>query len=377
MGAGEATFLARIFPCSTPPPLHPIRRKFLKDDYPPVYPNGWFPILESEDLHVEQVKRVDVLGLELVAFRTKDGTAHVMDAHCPHLGAHLGVMGRIVDGCIECPFHGWRFDSSNGVCKHVPYAAKVPEFVKLKTWQTEELLGHIFLWFHADGEEPSWKLEDVPQITNGEWKMFRRYEEKLTCHIRDLAENESDLTHFRYFHGPNLFVSMEEFSKNAGDTKWGRFLTHIWTPKWYTVDHKCNVDIDADVLVLGRCPAFLKNRTYLTMHGPGLLMVRLECKFGTQVTVVSVTPEEPFQVRVVHRIHFEPNTTWLFRCLSSKGYVNSFERDMLFWNHKAMQTNPPWQKDDRTVIEFRKWYSQFFSASSPTWRDMRDRTYEW
>ncbi|CAN8019717.1 unnamed protein product [Ixodes persulcatus] len=106
-------------------------------------------------------------------------------------------------------------------------------------------------------------------------------------------------------------------------------------------------------------------------------MVRLECKFSAQVTVVSVTPEGPFQVRVVHRIHFEPNTTWLFRFLSCTGYVNSFERDLLFWDHKAMQTKPPWQKDDRTVIEVRKWYSQFFSASSPTWGDIRDRTYEW
>lgn len=63
-------------------------------------------------------------GLDLVAVRTQDGVAHVIDAHCPHLGAHLGVMGRMVGNCIECPFHGWRFNVDDGVCTHVPYASK-------------------------------------------------------------------------------------------------------------------------------------------------------------------------------------------------------------------------------------------------------------
>lgn len=63
-------------------------------------------------------------GLDLVAFRTEDGVAHVFDAYCPHLGAHLGVMGRVVGDCIECPFHGWRFSGKDGACTHVPYAKK-------------------------------------------------------------------------------------------------------------------------------------------------------------------------------------------------------------------------------------------------------------
>lgn len=63
-------------------------------------------------------------GEELVAFRTEDGVANVTDAYCPHLGAHLGIMGRVVGDCIECPFHGWRFKGKDGSCSHVPYAAK-------------------------------------------------------------------------------------------------------------------------------------------------------------------------------------------------------------------------------------------------------------
>ena len=56
------------------------------------------------------VRPVTYLGQDLVLFRGEDGTARVFDAHCPHLGAHLGVGGRVCGDGIICPFHGWRFD---------------------------------------------------------------------------------------------------------------------------------------------------------------------------------------------------------------------------------------------------------------------------
>lgn len=74
-----------------------------------------------------------------MAFRTQDGVAHVMDAYCPHLGANLGVMGRVVGDCIECPFHGWRFRGKDGVCTHVPYASKGVIFI-FQAWSCMRLL---------------------------------------------------------------------------------------------------------------------------------------------------------------------------------------------------------------------------------------------
>ena len=49
---------------------------------------------------------------------TPSGEVHVMDAFCPHLGAHLGHGGH-VDGCeIVCPFHGWQFDADGHNTRH-------------------------------------------------------------------------------------------------------------------------------------------------------------------------------------------------------------------------------------------------------------------
>ena len=81
---------------------------------------GWFQVLYSHELEVGDAIPVEYFGQELVVFRTESGEAKVVDAFCPHMGAHLGYGireqtgkgPRIVCDSIECPFHGWRW---NGV----------------------------------------------------------------------------------------------------------------------------------------------------------------------------------------------------------------------------------------------------------------------
>ena len=78
-------------------------------------PVGWFQVLFSAELSPGDAIPLHYFGQELVAFRTEDGQAKVVDAFCPHMGAHLGYGIRehtgkgpkIVGDSIECPFHGW------------------------------------------------------------------------------------------------------------------------------------------------------------------------------------------------------------------------------------------------------------------------------
>ena len=50
-----------------------------------------------------------------------DGVVGVLDAFCPHLGAHLGMGGTVEGNALRCPFHGWEFATS-GACTAIPYA---------------------------------------------------------------------------------------------------------------------------------------------------------------------------------------------------------------------------------------------------------------
>ena len=74
--------------------------------FPFPVPNGWFVVAESRDLEPGDVQSLYAFGRDLVLYRTEGGEAHLIDAYCPHLGAHIGA-GRKVDGeGIRCPFPG-------------------------------------------------------------------------------------------------------------------------------------------------------------------------------------------------------------------------------------------------------------------------------
>ena len=95
------------------------RKVIDQKDYPSFYPNGWLPVLESSALKKSQILPIFAFGNDLVAFRSTAGKVTVLDAYCPHLGAHLGYGGRVINETISCPFHGWIFNES-GDCVHIP-----------------------------------------------------------------------------------------------------------------------------------------------------------------------------------------------------------------------------------------------------------------
>jgi nitrite reductase/ring-hydroxylating ferredoxin subunit len=57
--------------------------------------------------------QVRVDGRDYAVWLVDDATVHVLDNSCLHTGGPL-VDGAIRDGCIVCPWHGWRYDLATG-----------------------------------------------------------------------------------------------------------------------------------------------------------------------------------------------------------------------------------------------------------------------
>ena len=121
---------------------------------PPVYPNGWFKIAESAEVPAGAVKCVRLMGRELVLFRGAGGALGLLDAHCPHLGAHMGVGGAVTpDGCLQCPFHGWKF-APDGRCAEIPYSTgSVPPQAAARAHRVMETHRIVLAWYDAEGRE--------------------------------------------------------------------------------------------------------------------------------------------------------------------------------------------------------------------------------
>lgn len=91
--------------------------------WPVAIARGWHPVALQRDLSPTRPLAVRLMGERLVVFRAGDQISVLRD-HCPHRGAPLSH-GRVKDGAIACPYHGWRFDPE-GRCIEVPGALSCP-----------------------------------------------------------------------------------------------------------------------------------------------------------------------------------------------------------------------------------------------------------
>ena len=78
--------------------------------YPFPVPNGWFVVATSAEIAPGEVRALHYFDRDLVLYRTDSGEPRVLDAHCPHLGAHLGYGGSVAGDRV-----GQRLPRSHGV----------------------------------------------------------------------------------------------------------------------------------------------------------------------------------------------------------------------------------------------------------------------
>ncbi|MGK0224698.1 MAG: phthalate 4,5-dioxygenase oxygenase subunit [Limisphaerales bacterium] len=86
--------------------------KLLREYWFPALPSCEFPDIDGD------IKRMRLLGENLVMFRDSNDHVGAMAEACPHRGASL-YFGRNEESGIRCPYHGWKFDVT-GKCVDMP-----------------------------------------------------------------------------------------------------------------------------------------------------------------------------------------------------------------------------------------------------------------
>lgn len=76
------------------------------------FPSEFFPIMRDAELKEGQMHRAEVNGAAILLIRYKNAL-HAIAETCSHLGGPLSE-GRLVDGSVQCPWHGSRFDIQDG-----------------------------------------------------------------------------------------------------------------------------------------------------------------------------------------------------------------------------------------------------------------------
>jgi DMSO/TMAO reductase YedYZ heme-binding membrane subunit/nitrite reductase/ring-hydroxylating ferredoxin subunit len=112
----------------------------------------WVDIGPVGAIPQDRAKVVKIQGCERIAVFRYDGKVSAVGNVCAHQHGPLGE-GKIVDGCITCPWHGYQYLPGNGQSPP-PFTEKVP------TYRVRVVAGRVMLDPHAN--PPGTPVEPAP-----------------------------------------------------------------------------------------------------------------------------------------------------------------------------------------------------------------------
>ncbi len=308
-----------------------------KQRIPLEIPNGWYIVAYSDDVARGEIKHLKYFNEEQVLFRGEDGTAGLLDAYCDHLGAHLAYGGKVVDNCVQCPFHNWKW-TTEGRCASIPYATVIPANARVRHYPVREHSGFIWAWYHHEGKAPPYELPTPAEYGSPDWTTdWLRYEFHLKSHPQEIMENAVDYPHFSAVHG--MDAPSNAITRYDGhEFHWG-----------------LNTNRDfAD----GREAIQFESRIF----GLGISFLRCTGDFAS-LGVVGFTPISNDETHI--RMAYIGNKANTGDRSALKAYadqhVASTVEDFEIWSHKKYRAQPKLCHRDGPLLEFRQWASQFYA----------------
>ena len=237
---------------------------------------GWLPIGSPDEFPIGSPTRVELLGEGVVVVRDATGLSAFAD-RCSHRNARLSD-GRIVDGCLECPYHGWRFET-NGRCAHIPAlgaGATVPPSAHLVGYPLQERYGLV--WVAID--DPVCDLPDIAEWNDQSLRAIWLPPVVINAAAGQFVDNFLDFGHFPFVHAGTFGAGEDEhigdYDVQRRDDGWG-----------FVVGYPHTIHNNEDPLVkTGQHPLVQpRNMTY-TYGAPFTIVLRLELPITGVVNVL-------------------------------------------------------------------------------------------
>ena len=316
-------------------------------------PCGWYTAAFSDALRSGDILNRRFAGHDVIIYRTEAGVPVMMDAYCPHLGAHMGHGGQVIGENIRCPFHAFTFDT-DGVCVSTGYKSNPPPKAIARTWPVQEVNGLVLAYYHPDGHSPDF---EVPALDFDGWTPLLHKSWPLNSHPQETTENSVDLGHLMVVHG------YENLAIVDGPDFAGPYMTVTYQMKrpgrgmLPTVETRFKVHIhglgyslvELDVLTMG-----LQARQYVLpspiADGQITLSIGLSMRrFGNGN-------------RGDGALKWLPNAllNGIMPPILMGGYANDVQQDFDIWQHKAYVSPPILAEGDGPIGKYRHWVKQFY-----------------
>lgn len=317
-------------------------------------PMGWYAVAYSKDLAAGEAQPLRYFDQDLVLFRTESGQPHLLDAYCPHLGAHLGHGGKVIGEKIACPFHGWQM-SGDGAVAEVPYAKQMPpraaQGACLHSFPMQERNRMVWAWYHPERAAPSFDIEDVPELNDPDWSEPSNYEWEINTCLQETGENAVDIAHFVYVHGaadmPQAKVTLDGAQRTTDMISTGPVINE---------DGSMDLEKSEDIHLI------TKN------FGPGMAFQSFARAFKT-VMVATMLPISRGRIKLRFMFTQPRQISEQHKMLSDalvEEIVRQVGHDIPIWEHKIFRDDPILCDGDGPIAKYRKWFSQFYATGSET-----------
>jgi phenylpropionate dioxygenase-like ring-hydroxylating dioxygenase large terminal subunit len=163
----------------------------------------WLPALRSAELPPGgRVKRVRLLGEDLVAVRARDGQVGLLAEFCSHRGASL-YFGRNEEAGLRCVYHGWKF-GLDGQCVDMPNeppASNFQEKVRHPAYPCAERGGVIWTYMGLADPAPAPPDLEWTRVPDVQRFVSKFYQECNYLQGLEGLEGGVDPAHISFLHG--------------------------------------------------------------------------------------------------------------------------------------------------------------------------------
>lgn len=171
------------------------------DNLEPALAACFHPVCRSSDVPEGSVIRVTLLGDDWAVARI-DGTVTALVDRCPHRWSPLSA-GCVVDGTIQCAYHGYRF-GPDGRCRLIPsigQKATIPPKAHVRAAHSvEERYGLVWVSPLA----PITPLIDVPEWDDPTFVVAPLPDQVWNAGAAQMVDNFLDLAHFPFTHNDSF-----------------------------------------------------------------------------------------------------------------------------------------------------------------------------
>jgi 5,5'-dehydrodivanillate O-demethylase len=174
----------------------------------------WHPVATTAQLADNPVRKVRILGEDLVLFRDRSGNLGLIEPRCPHRAMHM-AFGIPEEVGLRCPYHGWLFDGT-GRCLEQPLAPPDSTFkdrVRIAAYQVQEMGGLVWAYL---GPEPTPLLPRL-DLCEREHELRQIVGHMLPCNWLQVMENRGDQPHGIYLHGRLFQYALERQGRLTDD----------------------------------------------------------------------------------------------------------------------------------------------------------------